>query len=211
MWSIKKYIINKFTKKSNNKALYIKLNNDEKTILYQRIRSLRNQTERDIKLSYEEVFDLMKKMSILPESWTEHSTIHKFISRYETELIEKEDEFIKIIRSYFDKIKITDKDRMNIFWSCSTDEEKRYFFNEIAEYCMRDLGIDPSNITNFICNRFNKLGYLSSNTIREIMPNEYKNMIKSRSRKGKTFESMGKDTVAVKKFKNRAVSDQQNL
>lgn len=187
MSSILKNIVNRFRKKSNNKACRITLNNAEKKILYQRITSLRKQTERDVKLSYKQVYDLMKKMSILPETWTEHSTIHKFVERYESEVIEKdgEDDFIKIIKSYLDKIKISDEMMIKQFWSVSTDEQKKIFLNEIAEYCMRNLGIPQMEICNYICKKFNELGYLNPHTIRENMPREFKDIFHSRIRKDK--------------------------
>ena len=190
----------------------------EKKLLYDRIMAIKRQyaffpegVRKE--LSYQEVFDKMKELSILPKSWNDSATIQKFLTRYNSrneldfipfEAIGEEvkgNYFIKIIRSYLDRVKIGDNEKMKIFWSTSTDEERRGFLIDLAENCIKE-GISVSDVSQYICNRLNnELGYLSDDTIREYLPQKFKNQTKVWAKEGITFEKTGQETKEIKKLK----------
>ena len=115
-----------------------------------------------------------------------------------------ENYFMKTLRSYLDKVKVTDGDKMSLFWASSTEQEIQQFLIDLGESCMREGTVIPSEISKYIVEIFNKLGYLSTNTIREHMPDKFKNIEMKQRRQGKTFESFGKETKITKKLKKIA-------
>lgn len=107
-----------------------------------------------------------------------------------------EDYSTKLMRSIIEDIGFIRKEQLIIHWHTSESGSKTLLLKNIGKKLMGK-GIPAPEISTTICKGCEELGILNSTTIREYIPQEFKNMKMSDRKKGKTFEKAGRKKKGV--------------
>jgi len=86
----------------------------------------------------------------------------------------------------------------------ATREERAVWVNNMCEHAMKTLGLQADKCCEWVVDRANEQGISSGTSIREVAEKRFKDPKQMLRKEGKTFESAGKDTLEVKKFKKVA-------
>jgi len=117
----------------------------------------------------------------------------------------------KLIRKRFDNVSITDEVKFKAFWNTLKKEDKQNFIKEMSEFCMKNLGLPANEISEYLGKKFRQLGFLKEKTIRKYISIEFKNIRQSMNRRGKTFESMGRETGEIKRIQEIVGKKYENM